>query len=126
MKHRVPPLVPMSRTEFYRHLAQYIAFALALLLTFLGVGVLGYRHFVGLSWIDSLLSASMILGGMGPVAPTPTDAGKVFASLFALFSGAAYPALTALALYPLVHRAMRRLHLQALAAASDESDDSAP
>ena len=35
----------------------------------------------GLAWIDALLNASMILGGMGPVDTTRSDAEEVFASL---------------------------------------------
>ena len=30
-------------------------------------GVVGYHSLAGLGWIDALLNASMILGGMGPV-----------------------------------------------------------
>ena len=39
----------------------------------LGIGVLGYHFLEGLPWIDSLLNASMILGGMGPVDPLKSD-----------------------------------------------------
>ena len=40
-------------------------------------------------WIDALLNASMIAGGMGPVDPIKTTAGKLFASFYALYSGLA-------------------------------------
>jgi hypothetical protein len=33
----------------------------------LAIGVLGYHIFEGLPWIDALLNAAMLLGGMGPV-----------------------------------------------------------
>ena len=52
----------------------------------LAIGALGYRTFEGLSWIDALLSASMILGGVGPVGPVKTTGGKLFASVDALYS----------------------------------------
>ena len=129
--HRITPLAPLTPAQFYLDFARYVAFALGLLVLFLGAGVLGYHRIVGLDWIDSLLNASMILGGMGPLSPVDDDAGKIFASLYALFSGAAYPALTALVLYPLVQRMMRILHLRALAAAAggtepaDDGDDDA-
>jgi hypothetical protein len=121
----LPPLVAHSPAEFRRDLLQYLAIALGLLVLFLGVGILGYRQIVGLSWIDSLLNASMILGGMGPLDPVPNDAGKLFASAYALFSGAAYPALTALVLYPVVQRMMRVLHLRALAASAEQANPAA-
>lgn len=124
MPRRKPaPLRLYTPAEFYAVVFRYILISLGLLAVFLAAGVLGYHTLVGLSWIDSLLNASMILGGMGPVNPIPTDAGKVFFSIYALFSGAAYPALTALVLYPIVHHMMRRMHVETIAAWSDKSDD---
>jgi len=58
-----------------------------IILASLVMGILGYHFLESLSWIDSLLNASMILGGMGPVNPLQTNAGKIFASLYALYSG---------------------------------------
>ena len=57
-----------------------------LILVALLIGIFGYHLLAGFGWIDSLLEASMILGGMGPVNQLPTDAAKVFASIYALFS----------------------------------------
>lgn len=119
----ITPLAAITRAEFYRDLGQYLAVAASLFALFLGVGVLGYHTFVRLDWIDSFLNASMILAGMGPLNPVTTDSGKIFAAAYALFSGAAYPALTAIVLYPVVHRMMRMLHLRALAAAAGADDD---
>lgn len=107
------------RAEFGRLLAQAIGFALGFLTLALGSGVLGYRVFAGLGWVDAFENAAMILTGMGPVSPMPDDAAKIFASLYALFGGAVYPALTAIVLYPFLHRMIRALHLEAL----DEKDD---
>ncbi len=98
--------------EFRWHLIQIAGFAVAFLVVSLGLGILGYRWFAGLGWIDSFFNASMILTGMGPVDPMPTDGAKIFASLYAIYGGAVYPALTAVVLYPFVHRMMVALHLQ--------------
>lgn len=102
-----------SVAEFRRHVAGFVAFALGFLVLSLGIGVLGYHWIAGLNWIDSLLNAAMILTGMGPVSPMPDDASKLFASAYAIFGGAVYPAVTALVLFPFVHRMMSVLHLQA-------------
>jgi len=110
--HRTPIRI-RSRGEFLRHVGWFLTFAVGFLVLSLGLGVLGYHGIVGLDWIDSLLNASMILTGMGPVAAMPDDASKLFASLYAIFGGAVYPAMTALILYPFVHRMMAVLHLQA-------------
>lgn len=117
------PLRLYTPAEFTRVAFRYLLISLGLLVVFLAAGIIGYHTLVGLSWVDSLLNASMILGGMGPVNPIPNDAGKIFSSFYALFSGAAYPALTALVLYPIVHHMMRRLHVEAIAAWADKTDD---
>jgi hypothetical protein len=107
------PITLRNRAEFLRHVGWFLLFASGFLFVSLGLGVLGYHVVVGLDWIDSLLNASMILTGMGPVDTMPDDRSKIFASLYAIFGGAVYPAMTALILYPFVHRMMVILHLQA-------------
>ena len=83
----------------------------ALLLAFsLGIGMLGYHFLENLSWIDSLLDASMILGGMGPVDPMKTNAGKIFASL-AIYSGVILLASVGILIAPIFHRFLHHFHL---------------
>jgi len=77
----------------------------------LGIGVVGYHVLGGLAWIDALLNASMILGGMGPVDPIPSAAGKLFASFYALFSGLLFIGAASILLAPFMHRIMHKLHL---------------
>ena len=77
-----------------------------------GIGVLGYHWLARLSWIDSLLNASMILGGMGPVDPLKSDAAKIFASCYALFSGLAFIGIVSVLLAPFVHRMLHRFHAE--------------
>jgi hypothetical protein len=78
----------------------------------LGIGMLGYHLIESMSWVDSLLNASMILGGMGPVTPLQTDAGKIFASFYALYSGVVLLASVGVLAAPILHRFMHRFHLQ--------------
>jgi hypothetical protein len=86
--------------------------ALAVVLVSLAVGVCGYHYLDGLPWVDSLLNASMILGGMGPVDPLMTTAGKIFASVYALYSGLALIAVVGLLLAPIIHRVMHVFHME--------------
>ena len=67
----------------------------------LGMGVLGYRFLAGFTWIDALLNASMILTGMGPVGQLPDVGAKIFASLYALFSGLVFISVMALLVSPM-------------------------
>lgn len=106
---RTAPLAPFP--VFLHRFLRYLASAAGVVGASLGVGVLGY-HFIGeLGWIDSVLNASMILGGMGPVDPLKTDAAKLFASAYALFSGLVAITVMGIVLAPLAHRAAHMFHL---------------
>jgi hypothetical protein len=76
------------------------------------LGILGYHFVARFSWIDSLLDASMILSGMGPVKNLNSDAAKVFASCYALFSGVVFISATGILLAPMFHRVLHRFHLE--------------
>lgn len=73
-------------------------------------GVLGYRYLGDLGWIDALLNASMILGGMGPVDHIDSTAGKLFASAYSLFSGVVFIGTAGVLVAPWAHRMLHRFH----------------
>ena len=110
-EHRSQPLA--SRREFTRRIARYTGLAIALVLGALAVGILGYRGFEGMSWIDALVNAAMILGGMGPVTALHTAGGKVFASVYALLSGFLFLISAGVLLAPIIHRFFHHFHLEA-------------
>jgi len=74
------------------------------------IGVSGYHFFENLPWLDALLNASMILGGMGPVDTLKTVGGKLFASFYALYSGLVLIGLMGLLLAPVFHRILHTFH----------------
>ncbi len=87
----------------------------------LSIGVLGYHYIAMFGWVDSLLNASMILGGMGPVGELPTNGAKIFASFYALFSGVIFISVMGLVLAPAAHRALHLFHLD-----EQDIDESSP
>ena len=101
----------LTRVQFASRVARHLALALLIVAVALAIGVFGYHHLGKLSWIDSLLNASMILGGMGPVDPLPSPGAKLFASGYALFSGLAFIAIASLMVVPFAHRFLHRFHL---------------
>jgi hypothetical protein len=109
-EHKTQPLLP--RIKFLGRVLGHALIALGLLGLALGIGMLGYHLTEGMSWVDALLNASMILGGMGPVNELYTQGGKLFASFYALFSGVAFLASAGLVIAPLAHRLLHRLHLE--------------
>ncbi len=108
-EHFSQPLI--TREQFFSRLARHGGFAIAFIAFSLGLGMAGYRALCGMAWLDAFLNACMILTGMGPVSPMTTAAAKVFAGLYALYSGIAF--LTAVGIFfaPIVHRAFHRFHL---------------
>ena len=108
-ERRADELAP--RSIFIKRIAGSIGIALAVIALGLSVGIAGYHFIAGLNWIDSLLEASMILGGMGPVKELHDDTSKIFASVYALFSGLIVIALMGIMLSPVAHRVMHKFHV---------------
>lgn len=109
-EHKSEPLLPFGR--FARRLLGHFIVALAVISASLGIGVAGYHFLEKLTWLDALLNASMILGGMGPVDAIRTPAGKLFASLYALFSGVIFLVIVGILMAPVGHRLLHGLHLE--------------
>jgi hypothetical protein len=100
-----------SAPVFIKRLVLCFGTAFLLILAALFLGVAGYHWIAGLAWIDSLLNASMILGGMGPVDTLTSVGGKVFASAYALFSGLVFIAVMGVVFSPLLHRMLHKFHM---------------
>ena len=96
---------------FVKRMGMAVALSLGLMVPALVLGIAGYHWIDDLDWIDSLVEASMILGGMGPVNPLRNDAAKIFASGYALFSGLIFIGVMGIILTPLVHRIVHKFHV---------------
>jgi hypothetical protein len=109
-EHKSQPL--LSRAAFLKRLLLSVALGIALIIVSLLGGMAGYHRFEGLSWIDAFVNAAMILSGMGPLAQPATTSGKIFAGLYALYSGFAVLIITGITFAPIVHRFLHRLHAE--------------
>jgi hypothetical protein len=105
-RHRLLPW-----PAFLLRASRHLLWGSLVLLAAVGTGTVGYRVVAGLPWIDSFLNASMILSGMGPVDRMETSVAKLFAALYALFSGLVFIGIVGVVLAPWVHRLFHRLHL---------------
>jgi hypothetical protein len=108
-EHRSDKLA--SPAVFRARLLKFFSLAGVLVALALFIGISGYHFIARLNWIDSLLNASMILAGMGPVDTLNGDGAKIFASFYALFSGLVFIALVGIIFSPLIHRALHKFHL---------------
>jgi hypothetical protein len=107
---RRQPLLP--RPAFARRLGHYFAIVLVFIGVSLFVGMAGYHYLEDLPWIDAFVNAAMILSGMGPLAQLQTWSGKLFAGLYALYSGLAVLIAASILMAPIFHRWLHRFHLE--------------
>lgn len=123
--HKIP-LLP--RHLFIRRVRNYAVIAVVVIGVSWLIGILGYKILENMSWIDAMLNSAMILGGMGPVNDLTTDAGKLFASFYALFSGIIFLVAVSLFVAPIFHRVLHIFHLEGKRAMEegDDRDDNAP
>lgn len=103
---------PHRRTPFYHRFFLALGLSGGLIGVSLCLGILGYHFIAGFTWVDSLLNAAMILTGMGPVGTLNSDAAKLFATAYALFSGVIFITATGILLSPIFHRVLHRFHIE--------------
>jgi hypothetical protein len=102
----------LHREGFLRRVLGHATAVALLLLASLAIGIAGQMCFERLSWTDAFLETCMLLGGMGPIHAPQTEAGKLFAGLFALYAGLVFIVTAALLLGPVAHRLLHRFHLE--------------
>src|SRR4051812_18520474 len=109
-ERRHEPLI--SKQKFYQRLINNSMIALVIIIISLAIGITGYMNLAHMTFVNALLNASMILGGMGPVDVLPNEASKYFASAYALFSGVTFLSIVGVLFAPLLHRIMHHYHLE--------------
>jgi len=110
LESRFKPLAPPQ--VFFRRLIASSIVGLGIVAVSLAAGMAGYHGYEGLPWIDAFLNASMILSGMGPLAQPATTGGKLFAGIYALYSGLAVLVVAGVIFAPVVHRFLHRFHIE--------------
>jgi hypothetical protein len=101
------------RTVFFVRLMRSIAVGMLLIAIALFMGMAGYHYFEHMSWVDAFVNAAMILSGMGPLGTLATEAGKIFAGFYALFSGLLFILIISIVFAPVIHRYFHKFHLDA-------------
>lgn len=89
-----------------------LLFGILLLLFSLAIGMVGFKHYIGKSWADAFINSSMLLTGMGPVDEPETDAGKIFAGIFSLYSGIIFLSIVGLMIVPIFHKYVHKLNIE--------------
>lgn len=102
----------VSREVFLRRLGRNATVALSIIAVSLLGGIIGYRFLESMEWIDAFLESAMLLGGMGPIHAPTTVLGKLFAGVYALYSGILVIGTAGIILAPIFHRVLHSLHVE--------------
>lgn len=105
--------VAIQHWQIARHMLSGGAAIVPLGVGTLALGMAIYHWTEGLPWPDAFLNAAMLLGGMGPVDPLRTTAGKWLAGCYALLAGVVFLVLAGVMLAPVIHHVLQRFHLDA-------------
>ena len=104
------------KSVYRKRIRNNAAIAFVILFTSLIIGMIGYKMTIPeFDWYDSLLNASMILSGMGPIIDAKiilSNNAKVFASVYALFSGVTFLSTFGILIAPPMHRFFHKIHLE--------------
>ena len=107
-RHHTPP-IPVGK--FFLRMLVHVCVAQVVVAISLFIGMIGYRHYEHMSWLDAFLNSAMLLGGMGPVKTDGlSEPGKLFAGIYALYAGLVFIAVMGIMLAPVVHRVLHRFH----------------
>lgn len=107
-EHFSQPL--LTRLRFFRRFFRSFVLGVTIIGVSLGMGMAGFHRLEHMPWVDAFLNASMLLSGMGPLGSPSTDAGKIFAGTYALYSGFIVILATGIVFAPVVHRMLHRFH----------------
>ena len=119
-EHHNEKLLP--RAVFVRRMLKYALASFGFIAISLAIGMVGYHQFEGMAWMDAFVNAAMLMGGMGPVSELHTEAGKLFAGVYALYCGLVVVIAIGILAAPIFHRILHHFHVEAEANENQSSD----
>jgi hypothetical protein len=103
----------ISRMSFAHRMLVACGIWFALTIFGLAVGMAGYAYFEKMPLDDAFVNAAMILSGMGPIKTEGlSHGGKIFAGVYAIFSGLIIVIASGFVLAPMFHRVLHRFHVE--------------
>lgn len=102
----------LTHSEFFIRMLRCVLLAAALLVLSLAIGTMMFRGVERFSWIDAFFSSVLILTGIGMEKALSTPAGKLFTSLYALFSTMIFYMILGILFTPLLHRLLHHFHFK--------------
>lgn len=104
------PLIP--RKQFQSRVLRSTVLGVCLIAFSLVIGMAGFHYFFPkLDWPDAFVNTAMLLSGMGPLAQPETTGAKIFAGMYALYSGLMLLIVAGVVFAPVIHRFLHKMHL---------------
>ena len=109
---RREPAIPRLHPAVRQRARRNLRLAIVLITISLLLGMAGF-HFTGdYGMVESFSQAALLLGGEGPSGAYPNDPTRIFAGIYALYSGLTYIILSALLLAPVFSSVLKRHHVE--------------
>ncbi len=108
-EHISAPVIP--RKQFHSRVLRSFLLGVILIAVSLAIGMIGFLHyFPKMDWADAFVNTAMLLSGMGPLAQPETTPAKIFAGLYALYSGLMLLVAAGVVFAPVIHRFLHKMH----------------
>ncbi|MDX1296789.1 MAG: hypothetical protein R3260_00900 [Pseudomonas sp.] len=103
------PLI--DKRAFRRRMSLHVLAAFALVVITLVLGVAGHVYFDDMPLDAALVASVTLTSGLGLSVIPESTSGKLFTSLFGIFSGYVYIATSTIVIAPILHRLLHKFHL---------------
>ncbi|MEI6738459.1 MAG: hypothetical protein WCL29_08280 [Pseudomonadota bacterium] len=111
---------PIPRRHFVTRVMKGFCWGSALIAISLAAGMIGFLFFFPkMNWADAFVNTAMLLSGMGPLVQPENDAQKIFAGIYALYSGLVLLVAAGVIFAPVIHRFLHVMH-------ADSDEDARP
>ena len=109
-EHHQQPLV--SKEIFLKRVAKCVWAATLLLTGTIFLGAFVYHYCEGLSWLEAMMNAIMIMTGLGLVDTIHSIPAKIFTCFYAIITALVFYIVLAIIFAPLIHRFLHQFHLE--------------
>lgn len=110
----------LPRRQFAARMVMFVILGIIIEAAAILIGSLGFHYFGGLSWLDGVLNATMVITGNGPAFEPHIEGAKIFQIIFSIGGVITFILVLSVILAPVLHRVLHHFHL-----APDESTSKA-
>lgn len=100
----------ISRRKFAKRIFVFAFMGIIIETLTIFIGSLGFHFIEGLSWLNSILNATMVITGNGPSFEAHSNTGKIFQIIFSVAGVIIFVLVISVILVPVFHRVLHSFH----------------